>query len=66
MKELSLVVMLATPGTELLTTQVLRYMDYNYNQMANAVNLVLIFIVVVLTYTVQRATGSNLARGLGG
>jgi len=66
MKELSLVVMLATPGTELLTTQVLRYMDYNYNQMANAVNLVIIFIVVVLTYTVQRATGSNLARGLGG
>jgi len=66
MKELSLVVMLATPGTELLTTQVLRYMDYNYTQMANAVNLVLIFIVVFVTYTVQKITGSSLARGLGG
>ena len=66
MKELSLVVMLATPGTELMTTQVLRYLDYNYNQMANAVNLLLIFIVVVLTYLVQRFTGSSLARGLGG
>ena len=66
MKELSLVVMLATPGTELMTTQVLRYMDYNYNQMANAVNLLLIFIVVVLTYLIQRFTGSSLARGLGG
>lgn len=66
MKELSLVVMLATPGTELLTTQVLRYLDYNYNQMANAVNLLLIFVVVILTYLVQRFTGSSLARGLGG
>ena len=66
MKELSLVVMLATPGTELLTTQVLRYLDYNYNQMANATNLLLIFIVVVLTYFIQRITGSSLARGLGG
>jgi iron(III) transport system permease protein len=66
MKELSLVVMLATPGTELLTTQVLRYWDYNYNQMANAVTLLLIFIVVVLTYLVQRITGSSLARGLEG
>ena len=66
MKELSLVVMLATPGTELLTTQVLRYLDYNYIQMANAVNLLLILIVVILTYLVQRFTGSSLARGLGG
>jgi iron(III) transport system permease protein len=66
MKELSLIVMLATPGTEMLTTQVLRYLDYNYTQLANGVNLIIIFIVVVLTYVVQRLTGSSLAKGLGG
>jgi iron(III) transport system permease protein len=66
MKELSLIVMLATPGTEMLTTQVLRYLDYNYTQLANGVNLIIIFIVVVLTYLVQRLTGSSLAKGLGG
>lgn len=66
MKELSLIVMLATPGTELLTTQVLRYLDYNYTQLANGVNLIIIFIVVLLTYVVQRLTGSTLAKGLGG
>lgn len=66
MKELSLVVMLATPGTELLTTQVLRYMDYNYIQLANATNLFIIVIVASLTYLVQKFTGSSLARGLEG
>jgi iron(III) transport system permease protein len=66
MKELSLIVMLATPGTELLTTLVLRYLDYNYTQLANGVNLIIIIIVIVLTYVVQRFTGSSLARGLGG
>lgn len=66
MKELSLVVMLATPGTELLTTQVLRYMDYNYIQLANATNLFIILIVVGLTLGVQSLTGANLSRGLEG
>ena len=66
MKELSLIVMLATPGTEFLTTQVLRFLDYNYEQLANGVTLIIIFIVIVLTYVFQRLTGSTLARGLGG
>jgi len=66
MKELSLIVMLATPGTEFLTTQVLRFLDYNYEQLAHGVTLIIIFIVIVLTYVFQRLTGSTLARGLGG
>lgn len=66
MKELSLIVMLATPGTEFLTTQVLRFLDYNYEQLANGVTLIIVFIVIVLTYVFQRLTGSTLARGLGG
>lgn len=64
MKELSLVIMLATPGTELLTTQVLRYNDYNYTQLANGTVLVIVALIFVLTYIVQRFTGSGLAAGM--
>lgn len=64
MKELSLVIMLATPGTELLTTQVLRYNDYAYTQLANGTVLVIVTLIFVLTYVVQRMTGSGLAAGL--
>jgi iron(III) transport system permease protein len=64
MKELSLVIMLATPGTELLTTQVLRYNDYAYTQLANGTVLVIVALIFVLTYIVQRFTGSGLAAGM--
>ncbi len=64
MKELSLIIMLATPGTELLTTQVLRYNDYAYEQLANATVLVIVALIFVLTLTVQRVTGSGLTAGL--
>ena len=64
MKELSLIIMLATPGTELLTTQVLRYNDYAYVQLANATVLVIVALIFVLTLTAQRITGSGLAAGL--
>ncbi len=66
MKEQSLVIMLATPGTELLTTQVLRYIDYGYSQLANATVLAIVAIIFVLTIAAQRLTGSNLAAGIEG
>lgn len=64
MKELSLVIMLATPGTELLTTQVVRYNDYAYTQLANGTVLVIVALIFALTCVVQRVTGSGLAAGL--
>lgn len=64
MKELSLIIMLATPGTELLTTQVLRYNDYGYVQLANATVLVIAALIFTLTVIVQRLTGSGLTAGL--
>jgi iron(III) transport system permease protein len=64
MKELSLVIMLATPGTELLTTQVLRYNDYGYTQLASATVLVIVALIFTLTVVVQRVTGSGLVAGL--
>lgn len=66
MKELTLVIFLATPGIELMTTQVLRYIDYGYTQMANAVTVVIIFIIMILTLLLQKLTGSSITSGLRG
>lgn len=66
MRELSMVVILITPGTELLTTLTFRYSDYGYYHMSNAVVLLLVVIIVVMTYIMQKITGSELSEGLGG
>ncbi len=54
MKELVLVIFLATPGLEMMTTQVLRYIDYGYTQMANAVTVVIVFVILILTLLLQK------------
>jgi iron(III) transport system permease protein len=66
MKELSLVVMLATPGTELLSTLSVRLVDYGYTQLQNATVLIIAAIAFVATFGAQRLTGSGLATGMGG
>lgn len=66
MKELSLVIMLVTPGTEMLTTQSLRFLDYGHTQLANATILIIGLVVMLLVLFLQRITKTNLAGGLGG
>jgi iron(III) transport system permease protein len=66
MKELSLVIMLATPGTELLSTLSVRLVDYGYTQLQNAAVLIIAAIAFVATFGAQRLTGSGLATGMGG
>ena len=66
MKEQSLVIMLASPGTEVLTTQILRYIEYGYTQLANATMLAIVGIIFVLTFGLEKITGGNLASGFGG
>ncbi|MEV0589068.1 iron ABC transporter permease [Nonomuraea sp. NPDC050310] len=66
LKELSIVVMLTTTGTELLTTLSIGLVDYGYTQLANAVVLVIALISFTMTYLTQRLTKSSLASGLGG
>jgi len=63
MKEQSLVIMLATPGTELMTTQILRFIDYGYTQLANATVVGIVGIIFILTFSMERLTGANLASG---
>ncbi|GAA3021666.1 iron ABC transporter permease [Streptosporangium longisporum] len=66
LKELSIVIMLTTTGTQLLTTLSIGLVDYGYTQLANAVVLVIALISFTMTYLTQRLTKSSLASGLGG
>jgi iron(III) transport system permease protein len=66
LKELSIVIMLTTTGTQLLTTLSINLVDYAYTQMANAVVLVIALVSFTATYLTQRVTKTNLSSGLGG
>lgn len=65
-KGLSLVVILAVPGTDLLTTYSLRLVDYGYVQASNAVVLLVAAVAFFGTLIGQKLTKSSLANGLGG
>lgn len=65
-KELSVVVMLVTGGTQLLTTLSIDLIDDGYEQMSNAVVLLLAVISFAVTYSMQKVTKTTLAAGLGG
>ncbi|NUO58247.1 MAG: iron ABC transporter permease [Hamadaea sp.] len=65
-KELSIVIMLATAGMPLLTTLSIHLVDYGYTQQANAAVLVIAAVSFAVTYLAQRLTKSNLSSGLGG
>ncbi|MEV0587496.1 iron ABC transporter permease [Nonomuraea sp. NPDC050310] len=66
LKELSIVIMLTTTGTQLLTTLSINLVDYGYTQLANAVVLMIALVSFTMTYLAQRLTRSSLAAGLGG
>ncbi|NUT39519.1 MAG: iron ABC transporter permease [Thermoactinospora sp.] len=66
LKELSIVIMLTTTGTQLLTTLSITLVDYGYTQLANAVVLMIALVSFTMTYLAQRLTRSSLASGLGG
>lgn len=66
MKELSLVIMLAVPGLEVLTTLSIRYTDNALMQMSNGVILVIALLTFTLTAIAQKLTKTNFAQGIGG
>lgn len=63
-KGVSLFIILAVPSTDVLTTYSLRLLDYNYDQAANAVVLMIAFIAWLGTVLIQRISGTGLAQGL--
>jgi iron(III) transport system permease protein len=65
MRELSLIILLVTPATQLLASQTMFYTENGDDQMANAVILILIAIVVVGNFIISRFRGGSLKKGLG-
>ena len=65
-RELSLLILLVTPATQLATTITLRYSDRGWYPYTNAMVLLLIVIVVSATALSNRLMKTDLAKGLGG
>ena len=65
MRELSLIILLVTPTTQVLASQTMRYTENGDDQMANAVILILIAIVALGDFLIGRFRGSSLKKGLG-
>jgi iron(III) transport system permease protein len=65
MRELSLIILLVTPSTQVLASQTMRYTENGDNQMANAVILILITLVLIGNFAIGRFRGGSLRRGLG-
>lgn len=63
-KGVSLFIILAIPATDVLSTYSLRLIDYNYDQAANAVVLVIALISWGGTALISKLTGNSLADGL--
>ncbi|MBU2414129.1 MAG: iron ABC transporter permease, partial [Gammaproteobacteria bacterium] len=63
-KGVSLFIILAIPSTDVLTTYSLRLLDYNYDQAANAVVLMIALIAWLGTVLIQKISGTGLAQGL--
>lgn len=66
MRELSLVVLLVTPGTQLATTITLRYTDRGWYPYTNAITVILVLTVIIAEYISRRVMKTDLAKGIGG
>jgi iron(III) transport system permease protein len=65
-RELSLLILLVTPATQLATTITLRYTDRGWYPYTNGMVLLLVVIVVISTVVSRRLMGTSIAKGLGG
>lgn len=66
MRELSLIILLVTPATQLLASQTMFYTENGNDQMSNAVILILIFLVAIGNFVIGRfSRGGSLKKGLG-
>ncbi len=66
MRELSLIILLVTPATQLLASQTMFYTENGDGQMANIVILILIAIVAFGNFVIGRfSKGGSLKKGLG-
>ncbi len=65
MRELSLIILLVTPSTQVLASMTMRYTENGDDQMANAVIILLVGIVLIGDLLIGRLRGGTLKKGLG-
>ena len=65
MRELSLFILLGTPSTAVLTTMLFQYNEKGWNQYANAINLLIVFVVLFVNWIINKLTGASIDKGIG-
>jgi iron(III) transport system permease protein len=65
MRELSLIILLVTPSTQVLASQTMFYIENGDGQMANIVILILIGLTLIGNFIIGRFRGGSLKKGLG-
>ena len=66
MRELALFVILIVPANRVLTTMLFQYNEKGWNQYANAINLLIVLVVLGFNWALNKATGASLDKGIGG
>ena len=65
MRELSLFVLLTTSGT-MITTLPAYFDEKAVTQMSNGINLLIVIIVLLVNFTINKLTGASIDKGVGG
>jgi iron(III) transport system permease protein len=65
MRELSLIILLVTPSTQVLASMTIRYLENDDTQMANAVIVILVTLVLIGNWLISLFRGGSLKKGLG-
>lgn len=66
MRELSLFVLLVPTSDTILTTMLMQYSEKGWAQFGNAINLLIIVVVLIINFTVNKLTGASIDKGIGG
>ena len=66
MRELSLFVLLVPTSNTILTTMLMQYSEKGWAQFGNAISLLIIFVVLLVNFAVNKLTGASIDKGVGG
>ncbi|MFA7124579.1 MAG: hypothetical protein WC129_00950 [Sphaerochaetaceae bacterium] len=66
MRELSLFILLVTPANRVLTTLLFYYNEKGWNQYSNGINLLIVLIVILFNFFVNKVSGASIDKGIGG
>lgn len=66
MRELSLFVFLIVDSNYIVTTLLMYYNEKGYDQYGNALNLLIVIIVLLVNFVINKVTGASIDKGVGG